>query len=445
MSSDFLAGTGFHKDNDIYSRMADDKIVIKGKHYINSTPPIALAARINQTSIISEAPKENNSPVLVKANQTATYLPGEGFSVSIDPAEFDTVVEIEPRREAPEGFVTNHLQEIENGMIRIKNMSREPKKIKINTPICQVRKTVDTELQIKNNKGRKDKIKETKPKKEIKVDLSKIKIDPGEQLTEIERKEIREMLKKYEDIFGNDLPGYNHKFGKVEASFQWASLARPPISRARMQCTARKKISQEIVKLETQTKPSKPGEFCNADVLIRDKRKILVVRDNLTSFTQTKFIDSEKKEDLRSGLASLINPIKSNTVTTIRVDPHLSFKALKDKLLKQINITLEIGHEKNPNKNAVAEKAIQELEEEIKNCFLTIELDEFTLARATASLNSRIRFSGKSSKELFTQRDQFTGENLLIDNEELSSKQFERRQKDNKEKTATNTKAREVA
>ena len=234
MSSDFLAGTGFHKDNDIYSRMADDKIVIKGKHYINSTPPIALAARINQTSIISEAPKENNSPVLVKANQMATYLPGEGFSVSIDPAEFDTVVEIEPRREAPEGFVTNHLQEIENGMIRIKNMSREPKKIKINTPICQVRKTVDTELQIKNNKGRKDKIKETKPKKEIKVDLSKIKIDPGEQLTEIERKEIREMLKKYEDIFGNDLPGYNHKFGKVEASFQWASLARPPISRARM-------------------------------------------------------------------------------------------------------------------------------------------------------------------------------------------------------------------
>ena len=90
MSSDFLAGTGFHKDSDIYSRMADDKIVIKGKHYINSTPPIALAARINQTSIISEAPKENNSPVLVKANQTATYLPGEGFSVSIDPTEFDS-------------------------------------------------------------------------------------------------------------------------------------------------------------------------------------------------------------------------------------------------------------------------------------------------------------------------------------------------------------------
>ena len=158
--------------------MADDKIVIKGKHYINPTPPIALAARINRTSIISEAPKENNSPLLVKANQTATYLPGEGFSVSIDPTELDTVVEIEPRREAPEGFVTNHLQEIDNGMIRIKNMSREPKKIKKNTPICQVRKTVDTELQIKDNKGRKDKIKETKPKKEIKVDLSKIRIDP---------------------------------------------------------------------------------------------------------------------------------------------------------------------------------------------------------------------------------------------------------------------------
>ena len=45
-----------------------------------------------------------------------------------------------------------------------------------------------------------------------------------------------------------------------------------------LQCTERKKISQEIVKLETQTELSKPGEFCNADVLVRDKRKNLLVR-----------------------------------------------------------------------------------------------------------------------------------------------------------------------
>ena len=35
-------------------------------------------------------------------------------------------------------------------------------------------------------------------------------------------------------MFRSDLPGYNHKFGKVEASFTWASKARPTANRARM-------------------------------------------------------------------------------------------------------------------------------------------------------------------------------------------------------------------
>ena len=51
ISTDFLAGTGFHKENDIYSRMANDKIVVLGKHFYHSTPPLALSAKIE--SVIS--------------------------------------------------------------------------------------------------------------------------------------------------------------------------------------------------------------------------------------------------------------------------------------------------------------------------------------------------------------------------------------------------------
>ena len=39
MSTDTLAGTGFHVENDIYSRMAADKIIVKGKYFFHSTPP----------------------------------------------------------------------------------------------------------------------------------------------------------------------------------------------------------------------------------------------------------------------------------------------------------------------------------------------------------------------------------------------------------------------
>ena len=46
MSTDVLAGTGFHVENDVYSRMATDKIVVKGKYYFHSTPPLALTAVI---------------------------------------------------------------------------------------------------------------------------------------------------------------------------------------------------------------------------------------------------------------------------------------------------------------------------------------------------------------------------------------------------------------
>ena len=114
---------------------------------------------------------------------------------------------------------------------------------------------------------------------------------------------------------------------------------------------ARKKMKSLLTNLETQTESTCPGSYCNADVLVRNKQKILLIRDNLTSFTQTKLINSEQKEDLRSGLLTLIYPFKTQQPTVIRVDPHPSFQALKgDKILDEHEVSLEIGHEKNVNK-----------------------------------------------------------------------------------------------
>ena len=71
-------------------------------------------------------------------------------------------------------------------------------------------------------------------------------------------------------------------------------------------CESTKKLPKEAIKFRTDTKTDVPGTFFNADVLNMNKKKILVLRDNLTSFTQTKFIENEKKETLRNGLVEII-------------------------------------------------------------------------------------------------------------------------------------------
>ena len=86
----------------------------------------------------------------------------------------------------------------------------------------------------------------------------------------------------------------------------------------------------------------------------------------------------------------------------IRVDPAPGFMALRnDKTLKSLGLSLEIGGVKNPNKNPVVEKAILELEEELlKQDPTGGPVSELGLVIAVARLNSRIRYSGLSAREL---------------------------------------------
>ena len=121
MCCDVLAGTAFHKENDVYSRMATDKIVVGGKHFFNSTPPLALTARLEagespQTGTVSTMVVKPSYPVLIKSPISATLLPGEGFPVQIRVrGEGTPVIAVESRKEAPVNFTKNHLQEVVNG------------------------------------------------------------------------------------------------------------------------------------------------------------------------------------------------------------------------------------------------------------------------------------------------------------------------------------------
>ncbi|CAC5425523.1 unnamed protein product [Mytilus coruscus] len=165
-------------------------------------------------------------------------------------------------------------------------------------------------------------------------------------------------------------------------------------------CVSLKQFPKSLVEQSSEDPPDLVGITYVADVLKRNRQLILVVRETVTS-------------------------------VVVRVDPAPGFRSLcDDSYLKQLNISIEIGHVKNQNKNPVADKAIAELEDELlREERNQSSLSENTLVIATTRLNSRLRQRGLSSRELWTQRNQFTHEQLPISEMNLIRAQHAARNK----------------
>lgn len=101
-----------------------------------------------------------------------------------------------------------------------------------------------------------------------------------------------------------------------------------------------------------------------------------------------------------------------------------------DQFLARHRLSIELGRVKNPNKNPVAERAIQELEDEaLRSNLSNSALTPLSLSLITARSNTRIRSRGLSSREMWTQRDQFSNNQLPVADHELILSQQELRQK----------------
>ena len=94
----------------------------------------------------------------------------------------------------------------------------------------------------------------------------------------------------------------------------------------------------------------------------------------------------------------------------IHADPAPGFASMSNNdSLNHLKVSIKVGRVKNKNKNPVAEKAVHEFEEELIRQEPGVHpVSEVGLAIATTRLNSRLRFSGLSSRELWTQQNQFT-------------------------------------
>ena len=194
-------------------------------------------------------------------------------------------------------------------------------------------------------------------------------------------------------------------------------------------CSSLKRFPTFLHSQTSVTPPDRIGTSFAVDVMRRYKEYVLVLRETISSYTLTSILPSESRESLREALLVLCAEVSSCDTILIRADGAPGFTSMvNDPILQKSSISLEIGRIKNKNKNPVAERAVEELGLEILHiCPEGGPISRFNLALATANMNRRIRHSGLSSFEIWTQRDQITGDQLPInDRQIILSQQFGR-------------------
>ena len=183
---------------------------------------------------------------------------------------------------------------------------------------------------------------------------------------------------------------FNRYFYGLKSAIVIANVTESCIS-----CNSLKKINPELLQQSSTPSPSYPGDMFTADVMRRAGQKILITRDVFSSFTTGIIIEDEKHTSFRSGLITTTELLRRQKCK-IHVDDPSGFKKLEDdKELLDVGISLDFGRVKNKNKNAVADKCIQELQEELRKIDVTgSTISNQTLNVALSTLNKRIRNRG---------------------------------------------------
>ena len=193
-------------------------------------------------------------------------------------------------------------------------------------------------------------------------------------------------------------------------------------------CASLKTVPSMLKPQSSSPPPSAIGTSFAADVMRRYRQMVLVVRETVSSYTAATFIDNERRDSLRDALLILCSGMTplGHSESLIRVDAAPGLQSLvSDPTLQRHGIQLIVGNPKNLNKNPVAEKAIRELGLELLNLSPNGgPISGVLLALATANLNSRIRDCGLSSREIWTQRDQITGDQLPLSDSQLADLKF---------------------
>ena len=199
------------------------------------------------------------------------------------------------------------------------------------------------------------------------------------------------------------------------------------------ECTALSDMPNNFIEQSTYTKPNTIASCFASDVVRRNKQFIFIMRENITAYTYARVINNEKHTTLRDAIITACSELKPRygPVATVRVDPASACRALlNDTILEENSIHLELGREKNVNKNPIAERCIREIHAELNRIQPGGGLiSDTVLAQAVSAINSRIRSGGLSSKELWTHRDEFTGDQIPVNDQEMIKRRIKDREK----------------
>ena len=149
-------------------------------------------------------------------------------------------------------------------------------------------------------------------------------------------------------------------------------------------------------------------------------------------FSSTMLVQSEKADDLKTGLILLRSNIQHLGPITVITDSGTGFVSLanEDKQLKVLDITITTRDDFNKNFNAIVDHACQELEVEIRK--LDPEAGTITqaqLSQAVLQLNSKLRRkSSLAAYEIHAARNLHSGDNLTINDTQLHQDQLQGRQ-----------------
>ena len=160
-------------------------------------------------------------------------------------------------------------------------------------------------------------------------------------------------------------------------------------------------------------------------VLRRAQQRIFVIRDTFSSYTVTKLLSDEQASTIKAALFETTAELKPPSGCTVRVDGALSFQnLLQDIDLRFLGIAIDLGPLMKCKKSPVAERAIQELERELKRAHPDGNpISQSQLALAMATLNLRLCIGGPSAREIVQQCDPHTGDQLNISDNLLGAAQ----------------------
>ena len=209
------------------------------------------------------------------------------------------------------------------------------------------------------------------------------------------------------------------------------------------QCRSIHSLPKPEIPHSTSAPYKRVGSNYSADILMRNRQKILVLNEEVTNYTLATFVDSEQHESILRGIKELVYQVHPpcSPMAYIKVDPAPGMQTLQRlQPLQGANILFELGEPKNKNKLATIDKRIQELENEfIRVGGHNAKLMKDDLAMAVASLNSRIRSCGLSAYEQWVRRDQFNRIELPTQDKDLIHLQHDRREYHNSKTDASSS------